>query len=320
MSINLHNLSNDVAIKYNDELHFGKESVIKFIKKNGDLFLDFEVGPIEGSHMLYGYNSLGNPVKIGFEKGLIQRIIMTNPLNYHRFLMTISYDGKEYSGFQIQEEQVTIQGELSKIISAVNDCETLVQGASRTDAGVHAINQKVHFDSTRDITPEKWLEILNHQLEKHIFVKSIVEVHPLFHARYDVYKKRYTYRLKTKSFNPLKFDYSWYVENVDVEILRNCMKEIMGTHDFVSYSKGEVKDTVRKIFHTELSENYYGINLIFEGDGFLRHMIRLLVFHMVELATGASDISITEVLKEKSREHTKHMAPANGLYLEEVIY
>lgn len=320
MSINLHNLSDNVAIKYNDELHFGKESVIKFIKKNGNLFLDFDVNPIGNSHMLYGYNSLGNPVKIGFDKGKIQRIIMTSPQKYHRFLMTVSYDGKEYAGFQIQEDQPTIQGELSKIISAVNDEETLVQGASRTDAGVHAINQKAHFDSTRDIKSEKWLEILNHQLNKHIYVKSIIEVHPLFHSRYDVYKKRYTYRLKTKSFNPLKYDYSWYVENIDMEILKKSMEEIVGTHDFISYSKGEVKDTVRKIFNTEISENYYGINLIFEGNGFLRNMIRLLVQHMVELATGNSDVSVTDVLKEKSREHTKHMAPPNGLYLEEVIY
>ena len=83
MSINLHNLSDNVAIKFNDEVHFGKDSVKKFIKNNGDMFLNFDLEPIDDSHMLYGYNSLDYPVKMGFKDGKIQRIIITNGILKH---------------------------------------------------------------------------------------------------------------------------------------------------------------------------------------------------------------------------------------------
>jgi tRNA pseudouridine38-40 synthase len=320
MSINLHNLHDEVAIKFNEEIHLGRQSVLKFIKNNGDLFLDFSLQPFNDSHMLYGYNSLGYPMKIGFLDGKIYKIIMTHPQKYNRYLLTISYDGKEYYGFQIQKDVKTVQGEISKVISSINNEDTLVQGASRTDTGVHAMNQKVHFDSLRDMSEAKWLMLLNRQLDKHIYIKKVEKVHPLFHSRYDVCKKRYVYKIATDKFNPLEVDYTWFVENVDFDILKGSMQEITGEHDFISFSKGDLKNTVRKIFHTEVIQKDNEIELVFEGNGFLRHMIRLIVFQMIELATSKSKLSIAEILKEKSREHTVHLAPAGGLYLMNVIY
>ncbi len=320
MSINLHNLSDNVAIKFNDEVHFGKDSVKKFIKNNGDMFLNFDLKPIDDSHMLYGYNSLDYPVKMGFKDGKIQRIIITSPKEYLRYLITLSYDGRDFSGFQIQNKEKTIQGELSKIVSQINNKETLVQGASRTDAGVHAINQKAHFDTDRDLDLEKWIEIFNHQLDKHIYVKNITKVHPLFHARYDVYRKRYIYKLRINDYDPMKCDYSWFVEEVDITKLKQCMNELVGTYDFTSFSKGENEESVRTIYKTDIVEKRNEIILVFEGNGFLRHMIRLIVNYIIDFSKGKINIPIKEIIRERSREHTKHMAPASGLYLEKIFY
>ncbi len=320
MSINLENLHKDVAIKFNDEIHLGIESVKKFIIKNGNLFLDFKVSPYKDSRMLYGYNSLGYPVKIGLLDDKIQRIIITNPVEFKRYLMTVSYDGKQYYGFQAQKDLRTIQGELSRIISSINNEETLVQGASRTDSGVHAINQKVHFDTKRDLSESEWENVLNHQLEDYIYVKDVSKVHPLFHARYDVYKKRYVYKIKTGPYSPLEFDYYWHVEDFDLEILKKSMNDIIGKHDFTSFSKGDTGDSTRTIFHTEVLKKANKYYLVFEGDGFLRHMIRILVYKIIQIAQGKSEETISEILKQKNRENTKHMAPAGGLYLDEVIY
>ena len=152
--------------------------------------------------MIYGYNSFGNPFKLGFDDYHIQRIvIITESINYERFKVSLAYDGHDYFGFQIQKNQRTIQGELSKIISKVNSYDTLVQGASRTDAGVHANSMVIHFDTDKKLDSKKWLDVLNHQLPKDILIKSVEKAHPLFHSRYDVFKKRYIYKIKLFPFS-----------------------------------------------------------------------------------------------------------------------
>jgi tRNA pseudouridine38-40 synthase len=321
MKIDAKSLHKDVGLKLDESIFLGKVDVQKEILENKELFDNLDLLPIENSHMLYGYNKLGNPVKLGFDAKLINRIVLTTKVDtMKRFKVKISYDGHNYCGFQIQKDQATIQGELTKVISVVNDSISLVQGASRTDTGVHAINYVFHFDTDKPLTEEKWLDYLNSQLPNDILVKSVKGVHPLFHSRYDVYKKRYIYKLVLNENNPFRINYEWSISGLNAKALQENLKQLVGTHDFKSFCKGEPNSSVRTIFNTELIQNENEFTLVFEGNGFLRYMIRILVYALVQISNGKLEMSISDIIKEKSREHTKNLAPASGLYLEEITY
>jgi|AntAceMinimDraft_18_1070375.scaffolds.fasta_scaffold00017_55 tRNA pseudouridine38-40 synthase len=321
MIVNFKLLHQDVGLKLDEKVFFGINDVEKALLKYAKLFEDVDVSSIDNSHMLYGYNSLENPLKLGFESDLIRRIIIfTKPDYRQRYKCVISYDGHNYNGFQIQKDQPTIQGELTRVISAVNGFHTLVQGASRTDTGVHALNYVFHFDSDRSLTKDKWFEYLNYQLPNDILVKSVKEVHPLFHSRYDVYKKRYIYKIILNERTPFKINYEWYIKELNTDTLLKNLKQLIGTYDFTSFCKGQPDTTVRTIYKTDLIKHDKELILVFEGNGFLRYMIRILVYALVQISNGKLDLNIQEIIKEKSREHTKNLAPACGLYLEEITY
>ncbi|XMB71763.1 tRNA pseudouridine(38-40) synthase TruA [Mycoplasmatota bacterium WC30] len=321
MNIDLSRLHKDVALKYDKSIFLGLKNVKDFVESNYMLFENLDLKSIEDSQIIYGYNSLGNPFKLGFDNNLIQRIvIVTESINYRRYKVSLAYDGHDYFGFQIQNNQRTIQGELSKIITKINCYDTLVQGASRTDTGVHANNMVVHFDTDRNLDSEKWLEVLNHQLPKDILVKSVEEVHPLFHSRYDVYMKRYVYKIRLNEVDPLRINYEWNVQNINIQTLETNINQLVGKHDFISFCKGNPDTSIRTIYKTEIVKSEQGIDLVFEGNGFLRYMIRLIVFALVQISTDNLNMEIKDILKERSRTHTKHMAPATGLYLDKITY
>ena len=321
MDINVNNLCLDVGLKYNDSVILGKDKVVDFIRNNQDEFNNLCLNKIDDSKMLYGFNSNKNPIKIGFKNELIQRIIvLTKPIEYTRYKAVISYDGHQYNGFQIQKKQKTIQGELTKVVTNINGYETLVQGCSRTDTGVHANNFVIHFDSKREITANKWLELLNYQLPRDILIKKIVKTHPIFHSRYDVYKKRYIYKIKMNSENPFKINYEWNCKNIDINILRKNLEQLVGTHDFSSFCKGDPKNTIRTIYKVNLINVDDNLDLVFEGDGFLRYMIRIIVYTLYLQSTNKLELSIKEIIEEKNRKHTKNLAPSSGLYLDQIYY
>lgn len=321
MNIDINQLSQDVGLKFNDNVILGKQKVAEYIIDNQEKFANLDLEPIEESQMLYGFNSNQNPIKIGYEEGLIQRIIIiTEPINYTRYKAEISYDGHQYNGFQIQDNQKTIQGELTKIISKINGYETLVQGSSRTDTGVHANNFVIHYDSLRKITQKKWLELLNHQLPNDILVRSLFKTHPIFHSRYDVYKKRYIYKIKLNDIDPFRINYEWNCRDLNVDIMQKNIGQLIGTHDFTSFCKGKPKDPIRTIYEAKIKQDGDYIELIFEGNGFLRYMIRIIVNALVLQASNKLNISIEDIIKEKSRLHTKNLAPASGLYLDKIFY
>lgn len=314
-------LHKDIGLKLDETVYFGRKNVENIIKQHPFLFEDIDALSIDNSQMKYGFNKTGNPVKMGFEANMLKRIVIsTMPINQKRFVANVSYDGHRYSGFQIQKSHLTIQGELSRIISNVNDTETLVQGASRTDAGVHALDYVFHFDTDKDLSADRWFSYLKHQLPDDISIKSIKERHPLFHSRYDVYKKRYIYKIRLGEKNPFRINYEWAIDNLDIEVLKENLKQINGTHDFTSFCKGNPESKMRTIYHTEMINQGNELILVFEGNGFLRYMIRIIVYALVSISQKSLDSSISELLKEKSRTNTKKLAPACGLYLEKITY
>lgn len=321
MKLDINNLHPDVGLKCDETVILGKDDVSNFIAEHMDKFSDLNMKSIHDSQMLYGYNADGNPIKIGFENRMIRRIILiTEPVTRKRFVAKIAYDGHLYNGFQIQKDQKTIQGELTKIVSNINGYDTLIQGASRTDTGVHANNYVIHFDTIRDLSSEQWLELLNHQLPKDILVRTVEETHPIFHSRYDVYKKKYIYKLNMDDQDPFMIHYEWSIPEINLDILQENLNQLIGTHNFLSFCKGTPDSPERTIYNAEVIVKNNEIHLVFEGNGFLRYMIRILVYALVQIASQKIDVSITDILKERSRKHTKNLAPASGLYLDEITY
>jgi len=317
----LDNLDPDAGLKADRELCLGKAAVVAFIAKSPDLFDSVQLDSFRGSRMLYGENGSGQLFKVGLQDGRISRIlVLSHRPKSRKVVMEVGYDGTEFFGFQSQKNDRTVEDEIRKVISEINDHHTVLHGASRTDAGVHAYGQMIDFDSMRDFDHERWLKSLNGRLPKDIHIRDVYFAPPLFHARYDVFQKEYRYILNTKAYTPITRNYEWYVGELDPDILKANLSMLVGTHDFTSFSKGERDNKVRTIYQATAEFKGDTIELVFVGDGFLQHMLRLVVYQLVMLATHKSDCDVTTLIADHSRAHTTRMAPPGGLYLVRIAY
>ncbi len=314
-------LADNVALKVDDFILFDKPNVKKYLKENPDKFENIVFDENPDYHFSYGYNQYKQPIKFGYDQGYIQRIILkTKDIPKKRFKLVIRYDGSDYHGFQVQAKQKTIQGIVTDLISEVNNQEVLVQGASRTDSGVHANMQVMHFDSEADLNADRWKSFLRHRLPADIYLQSIEEVHPLFHCRYDVYSKEYLYKINIGEPNPFLVKYQWHIKNIDLRLLEDQLNKLVGSHDFTSFCKTKSSDNIRKIYHTSFQVSGDTLEISISGNGFLRYMVRIIINHVVLYATNRTDLDVLDIIKEKSRKHTKDLAPAEGLYLNKIIY
>lgn len=244
-----------------------------------------------------------------------------------RYLITFSYDGSKYKGYQKQPYERTIQGEVEKVLQKLNHNQSVsIHASGRTDAGVHAINQKAHFDLEQDVTLDRLKHSMNCLLPKDIYVKKIEKVKPDFHARFCVRAKEYVYQLNMGEYNPIEKDYvcQWN-KKLDIIEMERAMKFLEGTHDFRSFTKTDEKeDYVRTIVSTNLicdTKDINQISLIFVGTGFLRYQVRNMVGTLVEIGEGKrKSREILEILEAKDRRKAGITAPACGLYLKDVYY
>ena len=245
-----------------------------------------------------------------------------------RYFMTFSYDGSKYNGYQKQPSVKTVQGEIEKVLRKINSNKAITISASgRTDAGVHALNQKAHFDLNKDMDTNTLQNSINKLLPNDIYVKSIEKVSDDFHARYNVKAKEYIYKINMGEYNPIEKDYVYqYNKKLDVADMERAMKYLEGTHDFKSFTKAEEKyeDTVRTIIQTNLIRNMkdpYHITLSFFGTGFLRYMVRNIVGVLIEIGEGKrKSEDIIDIMEAKDRTVSGRTANPEGLYLKDVFY
>ena len=309
------------AIKVDDLLIFDRSEIHTYIENNQILFDDLVLDHSPSKHMAYGYNRFNHLIKFSYEKNKVQKIVLVKEKpTTSRIKMTITYDGSGFHGFQFQTKERTIQGELSKVVSNITGEDILVQGASRTDALVHALEQVVHFDTTIDLSEEKWLEVVNHQCPKDVHILSVEKVHPLFHSRYDVFQKKYIYKIHMGEYNPLLSNYYWFEKDLDIFKMKEAIKVLEGTHNFKSFSKVQEGDLIRTIYHTDIYKDGDILMIEMVGNGFLRYMVRLIVEYLVRIGKHKATYSMSEVLEKKDRSETNHIAPAEGLYLEKIYY
>ena len=245
-----------------------------------------------------------------------------------RYLITISYDGTLFSGYQKQPKERTVQSELEKALKEINGGKKVdVHASGRTDAGVHALNQKVHFDLETKITTDKLVKGLNSLLPKDIYVKNAIEVKEDFHARFYAIGKEYIYILNMGEYNPIERNYVYqYNKKLDVVEMERAMKYLEGEHNFKSFTKTdeEKDDYVRTISQTNLirdSKDLNKITLVFVGTGFLRYMVRNIVGTIINVGDGKiKSEEVIEILKKEDRKAAGKTANPEGLYLKNVFY
>ena len=247
-----------------------------------------------------------------------------------RYKITVAYDGTRFSGFQRQPNKRTIEGVLTKIVNTMAKTPNpaiVVYGSGRTDAGVHALAQTVHFDFPFDMNEQSMYRALNSMLPLDMQVKKVEIVTSDFHARYDVSGKRYMYRLDLGEFiDPFKRNYTGHWKYpVDMEKINAALAQLVGEHDFSSFvaSGSSAKSNVRTIYSAEarLLADQNELQIEFYGNGFLYNMVRILVGVVVQIGAGIRPVTdVKRLFEVKDRNQARLTMPASGLYLKRVYY
>ncbi|HET7657642.1 MAG TPA: tRNA pseudouridine(38-40) synthase TruA [Bacillales bacterium] len=243
-----------------------------------------------------------------------------------RLKCELAYDGTEFSGWQIQPSGRTVQGVVESALKQIHKGrEVRINGSGRTDAGVHANGQVFHFDTDLSIPEGNWQKALNAVLPKDVRVKSVQRAEPDFHARFDVVTKEYRYRV-LRSTEPDVFRRFYTAQipySLDVKAIKQAASHLVGTHDFSSFcaANTDVKNKVRTLKTLEITEQADELVFRFVGNGFLYHMVRIVVGTLLQTGNGkltAKDVS--QILEAKDRTKAGPTAPGNGLFLWQVTY
>jgi tRNA pseudouridine38-40 synthase len=251
-----------------------------------------------------------------------------------RLRFEVSYDGRPFAGWQMQAgKKGTVQGHLEAALAKLHGGRRVtVHGSGRTDAGVHALAQVAHADvetgGAAMTLARAWLKPLNAHLPPEIRVQAARYVSGEFHARFDVRGKIYRYRIWNAAvMNPFERHRAWHVWNpLDLAALRGVLRCFVGKHDFAAFAAnrgpgGAPATTVRTIGSAKLTRRGPLLTLEFEGDGFLYKMVRLMVGAAVRVAEGKDDLDwLKRLLAHPRAAKNNYQAPADGLYLQRVIY
>ncbi len=243
------------------------------------------------------------------------------------YLLTIAYDGSAYAGWQRQAGCDTVQERLEDAAAVLSGQRVVVEGASRTDAGVHALGQAAHVRLPRAWAPDKLRLALNGNLPQDIAVRDVRPVGDDFHARFHARGKRYVYRCIVDPVRPaLGRGYChWLRKPVDLPAMRRAAACLRGRHDFASFASNPGYErkhgTVRTLWHLHLLSRPRGFDLAVQGDGFLYNMVRAIAGTLIDVGTGRSpEARVAEILRAADRRDAGPTAPAAGLCLVRVLY
>lgn len=242
-----------------------------------------------------------------------------------RILIRVSYDGTAYSGWQIQPNATTVEGMLQQAVSNLFGADIELIGASRTDAGVHALGNVAVFDVDTRIPAPKIAYALNARLPDDIRVWQSIQVEDGWHPRHNDCVKTYEYSIYNDTFeNPKKRLYShFYYGNLDVDMMREAADYFIGEHDFSAFCSAgsQVADKVRTIYSLDVIQDGREIVLRVKGNGFLYNMVRIIAGTLIKAGTG--DIrpqDIPGIIESRDRQLAGPTAPARGLTLVEIDY
>ena len=242
-----------------------------------------------------------------------------------RILLSVEYDGTAYAGWQRQKNGLAVQQVLEEALEKACGEKITVTGSSRTDAGVHALDQKVHFDTGSAIPPEKYPFVLNTMLPEDIRVQAGREVPSAFHARFLACGKTYTYRiLNRRQGSALARCFSWHVPvPLNAAAMEAALPSLIGTHDFQAFQAagGTAKTTVRTLDRAALAREGDTFVLTVSGNAFLYNMVRIIAGTLAEIGLGRLNPDAFEkALCGGGRLDLGMTAPPRGLTLCQVRY
>ena len=249
-------------------------------------------------------------------------------MNYR---LTIQYDGTEFSGWQIQDGERTVQGELTRVLSLLEGAEVVVHGAGRTDAGVHAEAQVASARLLRAMEPERLAAALNGNLPRDLRVVEACAAADNFHARFDARGKTYCYRVFNERFaSPFWSRYALHEGRpLDLFAMREAARHFVGRHDWTAFSsaQADVKTRVRELTGLEVAERHSErgrgrlVTIRVSAEGFLRYMVRSITGALLAVGRGELDReTIRRAIETGERPLSIATAPARGLTLVNVRY
>ncbi len=242
-----------------------------------------------------------------------------------RYLLTLEYEGTGYSGWQRQLHHKSVQEEVERAIFSVTRVHTTVMGASRTDAGVHALGQRAHFDTRLDIPEHKWPYVLNSLLPGDIRVSDCQEVGETLHARFSARRKAYEYRyFNRRQHSALLRNFAAFVPlPLSENLMNQALLPLIGTQDFAALQAagGTAKTTVRTIHSAQVTRQGEELVLRVEGNAFLYNMVRIIAGTLIAVGQGKLPPDVFEkALKASDRLLLGVTAPACGLTLKRIWY
>lgn len=264
-----------------------------------------------------------------------------------RIKLTVAYDGTNYHGWQLQPGRATIEGELNKALSHLTGEQACVTGASRTDAGVHALGNVAVFDTVSRIPAEKFSYALNQRLPEDIVIQCSEKVPEDFHPRHCECQKIYEYTILNRKFPLPQYRNTayFYYGKLDINKMRSACKAFIGEHDFAGFCSAgaQVQSTVRTIYSLEIQEEKiqepgmcimenqeYGDDMVntgriitirVKGNGFLYNMVRIIAGTLLEAGKGRiNPEDMEEIIASCDRSRAGATAPARGLKLVQILY
>ena len=243
-----------------------------------------------------------------------------------RYKITIEYDGTNYAGWQQQKDAPSIQEELQKAAFKFLAEDVLITGAGRTDAGVHALGQVAHFDTTKTLEPFKLCQAFNaHLRPQPISVLNAEIVSDDFHARFDAKKRFYVYKILNRRSRPaLYVDRMWWVHQpLDVEKMQDAAQVLIGKHDFSTFRAAacQAKSPIKTLDEIRIERYDEFVFFYFSARSFLHHQVRNIVGTLKLVGEGVwTKQNVIDALNAKDRKAGGPTAAAEGLYFEKVVY
>lgn len=241
-----------------------------------------------------------------------------------RYKCIVEYDGANYFGFQVQDNLDTIELEIEKALEKLTSKFVKIYPSGRTDRGVHALGQVIHFDLENQIPESGLKKGLNSLLPSDIYIKDVTLVDDSFHARFSAKSKEYHYIINIKEYSPFKARYMPYISYLNYDLMNNAIKLFIGTHDFKGFADSSIderKDTIKTIFDAYITKTDATLEFVFIGTGFLKYQIRRMMGALVDIGRGYLDSSIiNKVLEKKDPKISHRVMDGCGLYLVKVNY